>query len=507
MKHFKVLFIYPNLSMSSMIPHGIAVLSAVLKKHGFETAVFDTTFYHQGTQDANAEKVRVHNVLPYSFAERGINPVETDVYADLRAKVKSFDPDLIAISFVEDSFKFGVKLLQSIRMDTQARIVAGGVFCTHASHLVFDNSPEVDYIILGDGETAMLYLCFCLAAGARVEHIDNLVYRDAGYKNYHYNNLRQPEDINDLPCPDYSIFPEQNLYRPMMGKVWRMVGIETNRGCPFTCGYCNSAANSEYYRLSRKRPFFRKRMISVVAKELETMVNKYKPEFIYFISDVFLMMTDAEFDEFCKVYEQYKIPFFMNTRAETVTQDRVDRLKSINCRRVNIGIEHGNEKFRREIIGRKVSDDALVTAISMMGRSGISTVANNIIGFPNETRELVFDTIRLNRKVEFFCDSINCTIFAPYHGTRLRHEAEMEHYIRHEEIVDTACSGSMLRMPSMTSGNMQGLLRTFTMYVRLPVSEWDRIKVAEQMDDEGNAMYAQLSKELDELLAERQVKT
>ena len=45
-KHLKILFLYPNLHMSTLIPNGIAILSAALKQNGFKNIqLFDPTFY------------------------------------------------------------------------------------------------------------------------------------------------------------------------------------------------------------------------------------------------------------------------------------------------------------------------------------------------------------------------------------------------------------------------------------------------------------------------------
>lgn len=486
---FRVLFIYPNLSMSSMIPHSIAILSAVLKKNDIEVEVFDTTFYATQTGNANEDKVRVFNVLPYSFSERGIKPKESDVYVDLRAHVNKFKPDLIAISFVEDAFNFGKKLLESIS-DLEVPVVAGGVFCTYAPDKVL-NSAEIEYVIRGEGEKALLELCKKLSKGQKPFAVNNLCYRK-DRKNI-YNPVNPPIDLEEVPFPDYSVFDEQNLYRPMTGKVYRTVAIELHRGCPFSCKYCNSAANNFWYLKEVNKRFFRKRSLSNFAEELDYMVKSYAPEFIYFISDTFLMMSEKEFEQFCDIYSRYKLPFFMNTRAETITEKRIEMLSRINCHRANIGIEHGNESFRKEIVGRNIPDEVLVNAIRMVGESRISTVSNNIIGFPEETRDFIFDTIKFNRRIEKYCDSINCTVFSPYHGSFLRQRAIDLGYLDSDTIVDTACSfGSLLKMPHLTQEDIAGLLRTFSMYVRFPTGDWPRIKIAEKFDIEGNAMYEKL---------------
>ena len=128
-RKFRVLFLYPNLEMTSMVPQAIAVLSAVLRDCDIETDVFDTTFYDTGLADHNATNVKTFVSKPYSFADKDIQQKTTDVYMDFRDKVNAFVPDLIAVSLVEDTFRMGERLLKSIR-EYDIPVVAGGPFCT-----------------------------------------------------------------------------------------------------------------------------------------------------------------------------------------------------------------------------------------------------------------------------------------------------------------------------------------------------------------------------------------
>ena len=52
-------------------------------------------------------------------------------------------------------------------------------------------------------------------------------------------------------------------------------------------------------------------------------------------------------DVFTNLYSDYKIPFWMNTRAETITEYRAESLEEMNMLRMNIGIEHGNFEYRK----------------------------------------------------------------------------------------------------------------------------------------------------------------
>ncbi|MFC1652383.1 B12-binding domain-containing radical SAM protein [Planctomycetota bacterium] len=489
---FRVLFVYPNLSMSAMVPHSIAVLSSVLKQHKFQVDVFDATHYRGYAPDSNVWKVKVFNALPYHYEERGITYKESDIFDDFRKHVDAIKPDLLAVSFVEDTYSLGSKLLASVR-DLSIPVVAGGVFCTYAPETVLAN-PDIDYAIRGEGEVALVELCKALSSDAEPFGINNLCYLRDG--NIVCNPMNAPLDVNELPAPDYSLFEEKALYRAMMGKIYRTVAIELHRGCPYRCTFCNSSANNPFYMTNTGKPFFRKRSMESFADELGLMVKQYDPEFIYFISDTFLLMNEEEFNQFYDIYAQYKIPFFVNTRAETVQEDRIERLSELNCHRLNVGIEHGNEDFRRNVLKRNVSDEKIINAIRIVGESDISTVSNNIIGFPGETRKLIFDTINLNRHIEKYCDSVSCTIFSPYHGTVLRESAVNEGYLNDDVIVDNAANlSSLLEMPFLTKEEIDGLYRTFSMYVRMEKSKWPMIETAEKFDQQGEKMYEKLHQE------------
>ena len=189
----------------------------------------------------------------------------------------------------------------------------------------------------------------------------------------------------------------------------------------------------------------------------------------------------------------------MNTRAETVKEERINKIEELNCIRGNVGIEHGNEKFRESIINRTISNDEIRRAFAIVGSSNFATAANNIIGFPTETRELIFDTINLNREVAGCFDSVGCFIFSPYHGTMLRSLAIDKKYITPDTLADANTLGSsILKMPLLPNKMLTGLQRTFSMYVRFPKSRWDEIRIAEQSSDEGNEMFAKLAKEFRE---------
>ncbi|MDC0033749.1 B12-binding domain-containing radical SAM protein [Alphaproteobacteria bacterium] len=479
---FRVLFVYPNIQMSALAPQGIGYLSAMLKREGYETALFDSTFYlSQFTSDTNQEKVDLSIVRPFSWDERGIKPKTSNMLGDFQEMVDEYQPDLIAVSVVENTWYIADALLSSL--NRQIPTIVGGVFATYAPEIVL-NHPKVDWACRGEGEIALLNLCNSLCAGHDTTLIPNLsMHLDNG--SIHHNPIATGIDMDDLPFPDWSIFEEQSLFRPMQGRVYKTIGIETQRGCPYKCTFCNSPSNNYLYKDEGAGSFHRKKSVKRVREELDHMMKEHGPEFLYFVVDTFLAMGDKEFAEFSEMYQSYKIPFWMNTRAETVTPWRAEELEKMNCLRMNIGIEHGNEEYRRRVLQRPVTNERMLEAFGACAGRSFVTVANSIIGLPEETRELAFDTIKLNQQLPSDIEASGAFIFTPYHGTPLRKTALEKGYIEPDSICSlNVTKGSILDMPQFRADDIQNLCRVFSFYVKMPEDRWDEIHNVEISNDD-----------------------
>jgi len=485
---FKVLLLYPNGKLMNPPPISIGIFTALLKKNGFEVDLFDSTLYPEpksiGSDEAKEQNLQVR---PFDYSSRGVNLKETKISDDLIKKVEEFKPDLIAVSVLECTYAQVLSMLKAIE-GFNIPVIAGGVFATHAPQLVFSNK-NVTAVCIGEGEEALLEVCKRMADGRDYFDVENLCFRKNG--QIIRNKLRRPVDINAFPIPDYGLFEEARFFRPMAGRVYKAIPIETNRGCPYTCSFCNSPSTIDLYR-ENNFTFFRIKSLATIRKELDYLVKKWDAEYVYFTSDNFLMMPDAQFEEFIDFYKDIKLPFWMQSRPEQITAYRIDKLKEIGCHRMSIGLEHGNAEFRKNVLKKKFDNTQMITASKVIARAGIPLTVNNIIGFPDETRELIFDTIELNRKL--ITDTTNCVAFAPFHGTSLRKLCVEKGYVSEDFIFGSINVDVPLNMPQLSREEIRGLRRVFTLYARMPKEHWPQIKKAEKFDQEGNRTFAELSK-------------
>ncbi|MBF0489181.1 MAG: B12-binding domain-containing radical SAM protein [Candidatus Omnitrophica bacterium] len=489
---FKVMFIYPNLRGMNMLPPAIGLLSAVLKRAGYEVRLFDTTYYKsiEGKEsDSDGSKAERLMARPFKMPHE-ITCKTTNCFEDFRKEVLEFQPDLLALSTTEDMYRLGIKLLEQVK-DLKITTIAGGVFPTFAPDLVL-KCPYVDIVCRGEGEDALLELCHRLEKGLDYDEIANLSIKrpDGKIKT----NPIKLVDMDKNPLIDMSIFEEARFYRPMGGKVYKMFPVETFRGCPYTCAYCNSPTQTQLHKDEHGGNYLRRKSFEGLREELLFYKDTMKAEYLYFWADTFFSWTSSDFEKFCELYMEIKLPFWCQTRPETITTERLNKLKEIGCARISFGIEHGNEDFRAKHLRRNVPNQILIERMKLVTESGIPYSVNNIMGFPHETREVAFDTVLLNKSID--SSDRNAYPFTPFHGTPLRKECERLGFLKHEDIVESfVVGGSLLDMPQFPKESVEGLVKTFNMYVKFPEDRWPEIRQAEKDTPEGRKIYDALKQE------------
>ena len=490
MKDFKVLFIYPNTPLLNPPPVSIGIFAALLKPMGVDVQVFDTTFYLD-KQSSDKTKEENLQVRPFSY-DVGEFPISEKLpEEDLRAMIRKYTPDLIAISSLEATWLYSAALLDAVAdLLENIPVLVGGIFPTFAPEIVISH-PEVDMICIGEGEGLIVDLVERMRAGEDYSDIKNLWVKKLNGKLVK-NVLRSALPMETLPVPDYSAFHKARMLRPMAGQVYRTVPVETNRGCPYGCSFCNSPTTSKFYKNAGAGTFFRKKTLAQIQEELRCLVTTWEAEYVYFLSDTFLALTNKEFDKFIDVYREIKLPFWVQSRPETVTEYRAKKLKEVGCHRMSIGLEHGNEGFRKTMLNKPYRNSEMVKAARALAEAGIPLSVNNIIGFPEETRELVFDTIELNRQISF--DTVNAYVFTPFHGTPLHNYCVQQGWRDPDEVVGCFTMDTPLDMPQLRKKEIEGLRKTFALYAKMPKEYWPDIARAEVDDKEGNEIFQELRK-------------
>ena len=498
----KVLFLYPNTFGMNMIPQAMALFSSLLKKEGHQVEIFDSTYYATDFGlDSDGTQMDKLAVVPFSMEDKGIRIKDTSWSDDLLNHVEKYKPDLIGLSTTEDMYELGLLFLDVIKdykLKNNIPVIAGGVFPTFAPEIVI-KEKLIDLVCVGEGENSLIQLCKKSEEKQPYNDITNCWVKTIGPEYLKDRNVIQknpiskPVDINTNPMIDISLFEENRLYRPMGGKVYKMFPVETIRGCPYTCKFCNSPTQMDLYKDKADGGYFRKKNMKLVSDELKHFKNDLGVEYNYFWADTFLAMNKKEFEEFCEMYSEIKIPFWFQTRPETINDYNMKKLAEVGLDRISFGVEHGNAKFRKDILDRRWSNEQIIDKLKIPHKYGINFSVNNITGFPHETRKLAFDTIELNRNID--SDNANIHTFVPFHGTPLRKMCEDLGYIKPETITKCIVSDPVMQMPQYPLHEIKEITKCFNLYVKFPKNRWKEIERSAQDDEEGRKLFNELSSE------------
>ncbi len=519
----KVLLVYPNDRMDSLISVGISVLSAHLKAAGHEVKLFDTTFYDTGKKTGDFYREQMGQIIPVDLKKHGVFREKislNDLQKDFRRKVIEFNPGLIGFSTLEITYDQGLELAKAIE-DLTIPVIFGGIYPTFAPKIVL-KEPSIDMVCEGEGEEMIVELANNLEQGKDITKILNLTVKKDGKifrsgkevtiedlptgDNIYgeKTGLRRPQTHmgNTLLHPDYSLYEDNRFWKKMGGKAWRAISAELSRGCPYACTFCCVPMQQHQHRaardlfakhsgkesktLKKSDPYHREKPIPKFIEEVKHSIEKYKIDFIYFTDESFLSMRRERFEEFIEEYGKIKIPFWCETRVETVKPGYAEKMEKVGCTSVSMGVESGSISLRKSLLGRLMPDSEIIRGFKEFEKTNIRISANNIIGFPGETREDLMLTIDLNRKLN--PDSVVVNAFQPYSGTKLRKICIEKGLIPKEERAEDYRIYGSFYNGAISAQELENIRKCFSLYITFPKSRWPEIRKAETDDRIFNAL-------------------
>jgi radical SAM superfamily enzyme YgiQ (UPF0313 family) len=485
----KVLFFHPANYLEIGIPEGIAVLSAILKQDGHHVELFETTFLKpKGYCHDCDEKMggpAIYKKTPYTLEDLVKDDlVVEDITKEFQNKIDKFSPDLIAVSTMTTNYDFALEQIRKIK--AKCPVIFGGAHPTISpSEVIVEKN--VDMICIGEGEGAMLELCAAIEKDVEYTNIKNLWVKSKAGK-IHKNSLRPFIDLNSLPLPDWTMFDQRHLYRPFEGKVYKGSFYMSSRGCPCGCTYCVNRTLQVILKDCGR--YFRCQKPEVVADHLAQLKEKYGATWFKISDDTFLLRTQDDLKELRDRLKPLKIQFGCSVRPDTITEEKVKLAKEMGCVAMSIGIETGNEEIRRKVLNRQMSDQQIEKAFKIINELGIRISTFNLLGLPGETRANVFETIEFNRKLNV--KSANVYIVYPFPGSHIFIQHKIVYKMKNGKILPMG-NASVFHLSKMPPREVEGLKKTFNLYLALPKELWPIVELAEKSGKQSDKVYQALN--------------
>ena len=353
------------------IPLGVAYCAAVLNERGFQYQVFE---------------------------------VGTDPDRSIQ-EIIEYDPDAVGASVYSGSHLILLDFFSRLKEKLDFVGIFGGPHATFFPEII--HSPAVDAVCRGEGELALAeFMEKYRDAGSIPTDVNNFWVKQAG--RIIQNPVRPlVSELDTLPIPDRLTFVNKFPVTNVRG----IIDFIAHRGCPYYCTFCFNHAFNRIYGLSGKS-CYHSRHPDQVCREINLERGRMNLKMVSFVDDCFALDKAWTLD-FCEKYRQeVDLPFRINTRVEHLDADRIQALAGANCWLVVLGVEAGNEEYRRRVLKRDMSNRVLVETIKACRAAGIRVVTENIIGLPVETYEQALETLKLN--VEASPDYAAATYFTPY---------------------------------------------------------------------------------------------
>lgn len=327
--------------------------------------------------------------------------------AKLLEQAKAFNPDLIAFSSTTYAYKTVKKMATLLKKELNVPHIIGGIHATALPEHILQSSA-FDMVCVGEGEGALLELATRMEKDQDISDIRNLWIKRNG--EIIKNPIRDLiQDLDAVP------FSDSALFEPY-GVLTNHYEITTSRGCPYNCTYC---CNHFYRNMYKDRGrYVRRRSVDNVIEELKIAKTKYRFKRVYFWDDVFC--RDLHWlEEFSPKYKEgVGLPFHCLSRPETINEKTVRLIKDAGCTHINIGIESGSERIRKEVLNRHMSNQQIVHAAKLIKESGLKINVFNMLGIPGENPEDMWDTLHLNEQVD--ADGTFAFLLSPFPGTKIQ---------------------------------------------------------------------------------------
>lgn len=473
----KVLFIYFNKEYRPRVPFSLALLETIVKNDGHETEVFDTSFYLDFIDpwEFNHLKAGIWKIVD----NLSIEPKKNKPYEDLKNKVNTFKPDLIAFSFYATNVEIQRKLLIPLKKDfPEINILAGGVqVCLDPNKSIKES--YIDMICYGEGEELIKKVCSKLDRGEDLESIKGLWFKKGN--EIIRNGITDKADINKLPTINLDSYDPIQIFGFYEGHAYRMGHIESTRGCPYNCSYCGSGTLRTAYKNAGDSGYIRHKDPVKLVQECKELKEKYKLEMFYFQDGTFTAKPVKLFEELAPLYKkEVGLPFIALVRPETITKRVAELLGIMGCAHVSIGVESGVQIYREKVLHRRMSNQQIIDAIQNLRNNTIHVSAYNMIGLPGMDRKHVFETIKLNKKAK--PNSSIVSIFIPFPDNELTKTLIQKGLIKNTEIKSHLGTVPNVEIKEIREEEIIGLFNTFNLYIKLPGWLYPFIKILESQN-------------------------
>ncbi len=392
--------------------------------------------YHAGVVEVAGRWVPLYFVyLAGALRTAGHEPVIYDAmtkfvgYDEIEASIRKQKPDMVCTTAITCTSPDAIKVMElAKRIDPDITTVCGGVHASFMYEEMFSLTGAMDYVVIGEGEETIKELAASLEAGREPALVAGLAYRKDG-KTVVTDKREFCKDLDNMPTAFDLLDWEDYTYFIVPGS--RLGAIATSRGCDKDCTFCSQ---QKFWEQT-----WRARSPEDLLREVEEQHTKYGVDIIL-LTDEYPTPDAKRWEDFLDLLIEKAMPvqFLMETRIEDIIRDReiLWKYRKAGIIHIYVGIE-STEDTELEALKKGITSEQAKLALKLMKEAGIITETSMILGFPDDTKESIEQTIKLIR--EYDPDFAHFLAIAPWPYSDLYKELEpyiVEHDYKKYNLID-----------------------------------------------------------------------
>lgn len=324
--------------------------------------------------------------------------------------IKESKPQYIGCGTMTYEVLKNYQLLQAIRESIpDAIIVLGGPHAIAAKRRIFLECAAIDIVIQGEGEESIVKLL----RGNPWRSIPGIIIKDSQDEGIPHELL----NIDNIAFPKYHKFD--------LSKYGDIINIASSRGCVYKCSFCGAPK----FLGKIWRAFKVERMI----EECEYWYGKGYRQFYF--SDSLFALNKRRVIEFCDHVVKSgrkNIEFTADgVRADHLTLEILQHMKSANFKSITIGVESVNDDTL-DFFKKGESFSQIDNAISIADSLGFDITIYLIIGAPEESYEDAIKSIQYPMKYKNIVNAVFSKLM-PIMGT-----SYYDYAVEHELLFDAS---------------------------------------------------------------------
>ena len=287
--------------------------------------------------------------------------------------------DIVALSVSSWNFKVSLEIARRHKeRHPEALILLGGPHVPGDAASLLQAHPWVDVVCHGEGEVSFLKIVEAWP-GRQWSDIPSISYLQDG-KCINRPDESRITDLDTVPSP-YLAGVFEPLLREGRGNQWLALW-ETNRGCPFTCSYCDwgAATRSKLFFFGMERL---KREVEWFADQRIEFVFCCDSNFGMFPRDLHIVSTVADVK---KVSGFPRALSVQNTKNSDRSYEIQKALSDAGLSKgVNLAMQSMHLETLKLIGRRNIHPEMFKDLQQRYAKDGIETFTDIIIGLPGET--------------------------------------------------------------------------------------------------------------------------